>query len=352
MNNKYGFGIIGLGAIAGLHAKAIGEIKNADVAAVYDSIPGRAASFAEQHGGRPYDDLGAFFKDDATKFVIIATPSGLHLDAAVAAARAGKHVIVEKPLEITAERCREIIKAAAENGVMLSGIFQGRFSPAARKIREALDRKRFGKIILCDAYVKWYRSQEYYDSGAWRGTRDIDGGGALINQAIHALDLLLWFGGNVKEVSARAATLAHERIEVEDTLVSTVLFESGAMGTVTATTAVWPGSLRRIEVLGTEGTAIIEEDIIVRWDFAKEDPGDEEIRKSFCGGSQASGASDPMAISFTKHQMQFEDCIRAVETGGKPLVDGREATKAVALVEAMYKSAANGGKIQAYECRF
>ena len=343
MNGKHGFGIIGLGAIAGIHAKVISQMENAAVAAVYDLTPGRAASFAEHHGGRPYDDIGAFLKDDAVTFVVVATPSGLHLDAAVAAAKAGKHVIVEKPLEITVERCGEIIKAAAESGVLLSGIFQGRFSFGARKIREALDRGRFGKIILCDAYVKWFRSQQYYDSGVWRGTKEIDGGGALMNQAIHALDLMLWFGGNVKEVSARAATLAHERIEVEDTLVSTVLFESGAMGTVEATTAAWPGSLKRIEVLGTEGTAVIEEDAIVRWDFAKEEAGDAEIKKRFSADSHAGGASDPMAISHDGHRLQFEDCVRALETGGKLLIDGHEAAKAVALVQAMYKSAANGG---------
>ena len=349
--SKHGFGIVGLGAIAGIHATVIKQMENAALTAVYDSVPGRAAAFAEKHGGQPYEDLAAFLKDAATAFVVIATPSGLHLDAAVAAAKAGKHVIVEKPLEVTAERCGEIIKAAAENGVMLSGVFQGRFSWAAQKIREALDKGRFGKLILCDACVKWFRSQEYYDSGAWRGTKAIDGGGALMNQAIHALDMLLWFGGDVKEVSARAATRAHERIEVEDVLVSTLLFENGAMGTITATTAVWPGSLKRIEVLGTEGSVVLEEETIIRWDFAKEEPEDEVIRQRFAAGAHAGGASDPMAISHDGHKKQFEDCIRAVETGGKPLVDGCEAAKAVALVETIYQSAASGGQVHPYQCR-
>jgi predicted dehydrogenase len=345
VGNDRGFGIIGLGAIAGIHAQAIGQIEGARLAAVFDPAPERAASFAQANGGKPYDDMEAFLKDDDVKFVVIATPSGLHLDAAVAAARAGKHVIVEKPLEITVERCQHIIKAAAESAVMLSGIFQGRFSESSQTVRAAIDKGRFGKIILCDAYVKWYRSQAYYDSGAWRGTKDIDGGGALMNQAIHALDLLLWFGGGVKEVSARAATMAHERIEVEDTLVSTLLFESGAMGVVQATTAVWPGSSKRIELLGTEGTAVIEEDAIIRWDFAKEDPEDEEIRKRFSAAPQSGGASNPMGIGFAGHKAHFEDCVRAVESGDKPLVDGREAARSVALVQAMYKSASNGGQV-------
>ncbi|MDR0486896.1 MAG: Gfo/Idh/MocA family oxidoreductase [Treponema sp.] len=344
MSNKHGFGIIGLGAIAGVHARAIEQMENAAVTAVFDTVPGRAAAFAEKNGVRsavrPYDDLEAFLRDTDTEFVTITTPSGLHLDSAVAAARAGKHVIVEKPLEITTERCEKIIAAAAESGVLLSGIFQSRFFDAAQKIREAIDRGRFGKVILCDAYIKWYRSQEYYDSGAWRGTKQIDGGGALMNQSIHALDLLLWFGGNVKEVSSRCATRAHERIEVEDVLVSTLVFENGAMGTVEASTAVWPGAPKRIEILGTAGSAVMEEENIVQWKFADEQPEDESVRNQYSNNA-ATGASDPMGISPLGHQRQFEDCIKAVETGTSPLIDGRSAARAVALVEAMYQSAAS-----------
>ena len=345
MIGKHGIGIIGLGAVAGIHAAAIKGIEKAEITAVYDTVPGRALAFSEKHGGRAYEDLEAFLASPDFKFVTITTPSGLHQDAAIAAARAGKHIIVEKPLEITTERCEKIIRAADENGVMLSGIFQSRFFDGSRKVREALDQGRFGKIILCDAYVKWYRSQEYYDSTAWRGTKDLDGGGALMNQSIHALDLLLWFGGNVKEVSCRAATVAHERIEVEDVLVSTLMFENGAMGTLEATTAVWPGAPRRIEILGTRGSAVLEEDNIVQWQFMDEQPEDEKIRNLFSQKSSAGGASDPMGISSEGHRRQFEDCINAVETGGKPLVDGREAVRAVALVEAMYKSAASGSPV-------
>jgi predicted dehydrogenase len=249
---------------------------------------------------------------------------------------------VEKPLEITTERCRRIIKAADESGVLLSGVFQSRFYQAARLAKAALDQGRFGRLVLCDAYVKWHRSQEYYDSVAWRGTKQIDGGGALMNQSIHALDLLMWFAGDVKEVSARAATLAHERIEVEDALVSTVLFESGAMGTVEATTAVHSGFPKRIEILGTRGCAVLEEENIAQWSFDEEIPEDAQVRARFAQGSGASGSSDPMGISGEGHRLQFEDCIEAAESGRRPLVDGREAAKAVALVEAMYRSAADG----------
>jgi predicted dehydrogenase len=345
MSGKHGFGIIGLGAIAGIHAAAIRQIENAQVTAVYDTIPGYAAAFAEKHGGRPYNDLKSFLKCKDTDFVTITTPSALHQDASIASARAGKHIIVEKPLEITTQRCERIIHAAQESGVLLSGIFQSRFFDGSRKIREALDQGRFGKLILCDAYIKWFRSQEYYDSGAWRGTKEIDGGGALINQAIHALDLLLWFCGNVKEVFSRSATMAHERIDVEDVLVSTLVFENGAMGTVEASTAVWPGSPKRIEILGTHGSVVMEEESILRWDFAEKRPGDDEVVKQINKSSSAGGASDPMGINPEAHRRQFEDCIRAVETGSKPLIDGPAAAKPVALVEAMYKSAATGNAV-------
>jgi predicted dehydrogenase len=342
MKSKHGFGIIGLGAIAGIHAAALRQMDNAELTGVFDTIPKYAAAFTEKHGGRPYDDLESFLKCPEIEFVTITTPSALHQDAAIAAARSGKHIIVEKPMEISTERCERIIQAASENGVLLSGVFQSRFFDGSRKVREALDQQRFGKIILCDAYIKWYRSQEYYDSGAWRGTKEIDGGGALMNQAIHALDLLLWFGGNVKEVSSRCATMAHERIDVEDVLVSTLVFESGALGTVEASTAVWPGAPKRIEILGTRGSVVMEEENITRWDFDDQRPGDNEVKKLLSSNTSIGGASDPMGINPEGHRRQFEDCIMAVETKGKPLIDGLSAAKAVALVEAMYKSAAAG----------
>ena len=333
MKKKHGFGIIGLGVIAETHAAAIGNMENAELKAVIDNDPEHARDFAKRYGGDSFTSLEKFLKCPDLEFVTITTPSGYHGDAAIAALKAGKHVIVEKPLEITTERCKKIIETANENGVTLSGIFQCRFYDSSIKIREALDQGRFGKIILCNGYSKCHRSQEYYDGGAWRGTKAVDGGGALMNQAIHTLDLLLWFCGDVKEVSCRSATMAHERIEVEDVLVSTLLFENGAMGTAEASTAVWPEVPKQIEILGTKGSVVMEEDKIVRWEFMDKKPEDENVIKQF---------KELDSKNYLGHKRQFEDFIRAVENGGKPLVDGFEATKAVALVEAMYKSAASG----------
>ncbi|MDL2229101.1 Gfo/Idh/MocA family oxidoreductase [Treponema sp. OttesenSCG-928-L16] len=340
--DRYGFGIIGLGAIASIHADALKQIPAAELTALYDTVPGRARDFAEKYGGSAYDDLEAFLDHPGLDIVTVTTPSGLHRDVSIAAAQKGKHLIVEKPLEISPERCDDVIKAASSAGVLLGGIFQSRFFDSARLIKKAIDQGRFGKIVLCDAYVKWFRSQEYYDSGAWRGTKEIDGGGALMNQSIHAADLLLWFGGAVKEVYSFSETLTHERIEVEDTLVASIRFKSGALGSLEASTSVWPGSPKRIEVRGSSGSAVMEEEKIIVWDFEKELPEDAQIRERYSGNTNGSGAADPMAISFYGHQMQFEDFLDALRDKRPPLVDGREARKAVELIRSIYTSAETG----------
>ncbi len=200
----------------------------------------------------------------------ICSPSGAHLDPALAAAKAGKHVVVEKPLEITTARCDEIIQATDAAGVKLGVTFQSRFHQASQLLKQAMVEGRFGTVTLGDAYVKWFRSQQYYDSGAWRGTWKLDGGGALMNQAIHSVDLLLWLMGDVVEVHARTATMTHQRIEVEDVAVATLQFRSGALGVIEATTTAYPGSLKRIEICGSGGMAVLEEEDLKQWQFLNE----------------------------------------------------------------------------------
>ena len=262
-----GFGIIGCGMISSFHAKAIASVRGAKLVACYDALPAAAERLAKQTGCRPYSDLGQMLEDPAIEVVTIATPSGAHLEPAVAAAEAGKHVIVEKPLEITLKRCDAILAAARKSKVQVATIFPSRFHASSVEIKRAIEAERFGRITLGDAYVKWYRPQKYYDSGAWRGTWQLDGGGALMNQAVHSVDLLTWLLGPVAEVTARWGLLAHERIAVEDTVVATLRFASGALGVLEATTAAYPGYLKRIEVHGSEGSAVMEEEDIVKWDF-------------------------------------------------------------------------------------
>ncbi|OHD82101.1 MAG: oxidoreductase [Spirochaetes bacterium RIFOXYC1_FULL_54_7] len=339
-----GFGVIGTGMIAAFHAKALQAIPSARLVASYDNRPGAAASFGSSHGGRAYDSLDRFLADPELQVVTICTPSGMHLEPALAAIEAGKHVIVEKPIEITLERCDRMIEAADKQGVKLAGIFPSRFHDVSKVIKAQIDDGRFGRLSLGDAYVKWFRSEEYYRSSNWKGTWKYDGGGALMNQSIHAVDLLQWFMGPVESVQACAATIGHEGIEVEDTAVAVLRYANGALGVIEGSTAVYPGFLKRLEISGTTGSVIMEEEDITTWSFAEIRPDDDAIRSKFANTpTSGGGAADPGAIGFHGHQHQFEDFLRVLESGkGKPLVDGLEARKAVAIIVAIYESARTG----------
>jgi predicted dehydrogenase len=332
--------------IAHFHAKAIQAIPGARVVGCFNQTLPKAEAFAREYGCRAYAQLDELLADPEVQIITICTPSGAHLEPALAAARAGKHVVVEKPLEITLDRCDAIIAACEEAGVRLATIFPSRFSPANIALKEAIAAGRFGRLTLGDTYVKWWRTQEYYDSGGWRGTWALDGGGAYMNQAIHNVDLLYWLMGDVREVCGLTATLAHERIEVEDVGTAVVRFANGALGTLEAATSVYPGLLKKTEIHGTTGSAIIEQDSIVLWEFQQPLPGDAALLQQLGKGNTVSGgAADPKAISFVGHQRQFEDFIAAIETGRPPIIDGREGRKSVEIILAIYESSRSGRRI-------
>jgi UDP-N-acetyl-2-amino-2-deoxyglucuronate dehydrogenase len=344
---KHGFGIIGTGAIADLHARSIMQIKNADLFAVYDIDRKKSKAFGEKFKCVSCDDPDVLLEDKRIDIVCICTPSGLHLEPALSAIGNGKHCIIEKPLEVNLERCDKIIDAAKRKGVLIAGIFPSRFLPVNQEIKKAVDEKRFGKFVLGDAYVKWFRSQEYYDSVKWRGTWEFDGGGALMNQGIHSVDLLQWYLGPVESVQALATCVGHSNIEVEDTIVANLKFANGALGVIEATVAVFPGSYKRIEILGTEGSVILEEDKLTAWKFLKETKVDDAIRKLHSGASDSGGGvSNPMAINITGHKYQIEDMIMSLDKGNKPMVDGIEARKSVEIVLNIYKSSKSGGTVK------
>jgi predicted dehydrogenase len=345
--STHGFGIIGCGMIANFHVKAINDIPGAKVAACFDTIAASADRLAAATGCRAYHNLDEMMADPAVTVVTIGTPSGAHMEPAVAAARAGKHVIVEKPLEVTLEKCDAIIQACEENKVKLSAIFPSRFHDSNVELKRAIDEKRFGRLTLGDSYVKWFRPQSYYDAGAWRGTWKLDGGGALMNQAIHSVDLLTWLMGPVAEVHARTATLAHERIEVEDTAVATLQFAGGALGVIEASTAAYPGYLKRIEIHGSEGSAMIEEEDIVKWDFAKPGERDAAVMQSMANRhSTGGGASDPTAIGHHGHAKQFRDVLAAIDENRTPAIDGHEGRRSVEIILAIYRSARSGQAVR------
>ena len=337
-----GFAIVGTGMVAGIHARAIARCAGAKLVCVVSRSPERGQAFAALHGA---PTVTATVEEMADRpdvdVVVITTPSGAHLEPALTAARAGKHLIVEKPLEITPERADHVIEAAAVAGVKLATIFQNRFGKGAQRVKAAIDAGRLGRLVVCSASVKWHRSADYYLT-PWKGTWDLDGGGALMNQAIHGVDLLQWFAGMPTTVTAFISHLVHSGIEADDTAVASLRFPGGALGTIEASTAVWPGWARRIELCGEKGSICLEDDRITRWDFLDAHEEDARIRAAIEDQDLGSGAGDPAAISILGHQRQIEDFVAAIREDRPPVVDGPEGRRAVALVHAIYESARRG----------
>ena len=339
----YGFGIIGCGMVADVHAAAITELEHGELVAVSSRNFANVGRLVDENHVDGYSEYREMLKRDDLDIVCVCTPSGVHLEAAVASAEAGKHIIVEKPLEVTLERCDQIIQACDEAGVRLCAIFNSRFVEGSQLLKKTIISGRFGTLSLGSAYIKWHRPQAYYDSGGWRGTWELDGGGALMNQSIHAVDLLQYFMGPVEAVQSFTGTLAHERIEVEDVAVTALRFENGALGIIKGATAVYPGFLKRIEISGSNGTVILQEEDITTWEFDPELPEDAETRRKFAKRqSGGGGAADPRAISHTNHRRQMANLIHSIETGTAHLVDGREGRKAVEIILAIYKSSREG----------
>lgn len=340
------FGIIGTGSISNIHAQAIAAMDGSSLHAVFNHNPNSAKKFAGIYGAKTVSDFDEFLADPELEIVTIATPSGAHFDPAIAALKAGKHVICEKPLEITTARIDAMMSVATAQKRVLAAILNRRFNPAMDAIKQASVQQRFGCLTSASCYFKWFRNQAYYDSAAWRGTWALDGGGALMNQGIHSVDALLYLAGPVKSVQANTACLAHERIEVEDTVVALLEFENGARGVIEGSTCCWSktGHPARIQLCGTEGSAFLADETIEVWDFKNEQAHDAEVRSNLMRGSQTGlGANDPKAIQSLQHQRNFEEVVNAIQAGREPQTSAAESRKAVALIEAIYQSAASSG---------
>jgi predicted dehydrogenase len=333
-------GIIGCGMISEFQAEAIAKVPGARVVAFCDKVKAAAEARALRFGGKVYTAVEDLVKNPDIDAISICTPSGMHMEAAIAGANAKKHVMVEKPIEVTLDRVDQIIAACRMNGVTLGAIFPRRFMDSSRALKNAVESGRFGTIVLADVYIKWHRTQEYYANGGWRGTFRYDGGGALMNQGIHGIDLLQWIMGGVDDVTAFTATRAHTGIEVEDVAVASLRFRSGALGVIEGTTGAWPGTKIRIEISGTDGSVVMEDETILTWQFRSERPEDENIRRQFGQGSAATGgAGDPRAINSEGHRKQFQDFVEAIRENRQPRIDGAEARTAVAIITAIYRSA-------------
>ena len=341
------FGIIGAGMIGHFHAKAITAMAGGTLHSVFDLRYEAADKLATEYGAIAHSDMAAFLADEELEIVTVGTPSGAHLDPTLAALQAGKHAIVEKPLEITTERIDQLMQAAAAHGKTLAAVLNRRFHPGMNAFKKASDEGRFGTLASASAYIKWYRDQAYYDSAGWRGTWALDGGGALMNQSIHTVDALIYLAGPVKSVQANTALLAHERIEVEDHCVALIEFENGARGVIEASTCTWSkdGHPARVQLAGTDGSVFLADEAFEIWDFKEEKPEDTEIKSTLMKGQEAGlGANDPSAINFYQHQRNFEEVVAAIAEGRDPSTSASEARKSVEVITAIYESAKSGGK--------
>ncbi|WP_219835774.1 Gfo/Idh/MocA family protein [Paenibacillus sp. R14(2021)] len=341
MTTTMNFAIVGYGMISAIHARSIQELPGANLIAVYGHNRERAQAFAANYGAAAYDDYERMLENADIDIVCILTPSGSHAELGIAAAKAGKHVIVEKPIAITLESADRLIESCKVNNVKLCCISQHRYDHAIIALKNAVDSGQLGQLNFGASHTKWYRTQAYYDNNEWRGTWALDGGGALMNQSVHYIDLLQYIMGPVDEVFAYCATRAHAGIEVEDVGAATVKFKSGAIGLIEGNTSAYPGFSTRLDIYGSDGGVIIENDEVKEWKLRNEglyEPPKTKV-ESIVGASRAD-------ISHHSHKLQIADFMKAIRTRQEPLVNGLEGRKTLQIVLSLYESARTGKPIQ------
>jgi UDP-N-acetyl-2-amino-2-deoxyglucuronate dehydrogenase len=333
---SFGFGIIGCGNIARIHAQAIRAIPRSRLIGFCGKSREKTQRIADEFESAWTLELQQFLDNPEMQAVSICAPSGIHAEIGIQSAQAGKHVLVEKPIDVTRSKAVALIEACRKVEVKLGVIFQSRFLPAVQFLKRSIDEGRLGKILATDAYVKWYRAPEYYEAASWRGTQALDGGGALINQSIHTIDLLQFLAGPVESVFGLTRRL-HHAIETEDTAAAVVNFRGGAIGVIQGSTSFFPGFSRRLEIHGENGSAILDGNDITCWKL-KESAGILSPLEDLCSKDSSDGASNPMNLDIAGHRRQIEDFIESIEQGRGVLVPGEEGLKALEIVLAVYQS--------------
>jgi predicted dehydrogenase len=336
----WNFGIIGAGNISDFHAKAVKSLRHAKLVGICGTNQEKVKALALKYSCKAFNDTTELLESPDIDIVLIATPSGAHMEPVIEAARCRKHVLCEKPLEVKLERIDKMIAAHETAGTKLGGIFNYRFTEAVRILKKAVDDGRFGVITNASVYVPWWRNDEYYRS-SWRGTQALDGGGALMNQSIHMVDLLQYMMGPVVSLNAYTAKLGHPQIEVEDTAVAILKFKNKALGMVYGSTASYPGQPRRLEITGTKGTVIMEDSNFKIWQFDEQLEEDTEIKRKYSAIGGGGGASDPLSIPFEPHAQNIAAFINSVEQNSPFEIDGKEAKKSIEIVLGIYESAKN-----------
>lgn len=333
MSKTLKWGIVGCGTISQLHCVALEFVENAELYAVCDIIEERAKEKAAEFGAKKiYTSYQEMLLDPEIDAVSICTPSGMHGEMCIQAALAGKHILCEKPMEITADKMQKIIDCIEETNVKMGCVFQRRCENKFKAVKDAIASGRFGKVILADAYLKYYRSQEYYDSADWRATWELDGGGALMNQGVHGIDLLIWIAGDVESVFARCGALVRN-IEVEDTAIASLKFKNGALGNIEGTTSVYPGMETLLEIHCEKGSIVIGDSGIKEW---KIENSDEEA--PVIEAPTFAIKDDPAKLPYTSHVAPYQDLADAILYDRKPAITPQEARKSVDLILAIYRS--------------
>jgi predicted dehydrogenase len=333
----YGFGILGAGTIAPTHCKAIRALPNARLAACCDVERPKAEKLAAEFGiPHVYTDFHQMLDREDVDVVEIVTWSGVHAEQGLAAAQAGKHLVITKPIDTRLERIDRLIETCRARGVKLGATHQFRGYPSYKRLKSALDEGRLGRLFMGNGFLKWWRGQDYYDSAAWRGTWNLDGGGALMNQAIHYVDMLTWLMGPPLSLRGFLATQCHD-IEVEDCATAAITWENGALGTFQGATCIYKGLPARIEVHGERGNVVLEGDRIIRWEVEGE-----ELETGAAGTGSVSNPGSGLGEAVDAHVEQIGDVLAAIEEDREPAISGAEARRAVEIILGIYHSAWNG----------
>ncbi len=343
MRRKIRFALVGCGLVGPAHARSIGEIDGAELVVACSRTEANVRAFAAEHGCEWTTDYAGLLDRDDVDVVSITTPPWCHEEQAAAAAAAGKHIVLEKPIARTIEEGERIIESCRAAKVKLAVIFQNRWRKSYALLKQQVEAGALGELLLGDTYVKWFRPQAYYENDAWRGTHEGEGGGALINQGIHAIDSLQWIMGPVEWLFGQTTTTRHHNIETEDLGVAMLRYSNGAMGVIEAATALKPGLPDKLEIHGTRGTVVVEGGRIAVWQVEGQD---EAEMKALADEPTGSGASDPMAFPISWHKQQYEDMVSAIQEDRQPAVDGQEGQKALRIVRAIYESNRIGAKVE------
>ncbi|MEA3399643.1 MAG: Gfo/Idh/MocA family oxidoreductase [Armatimonadota bacterium] len=339
-----GFGIVGCGLVSQFHGAAITNSPKAEVVAATDLDEDRLNEFVASYGGEKAGSFEALLEDERIDVINVLTPNAMHAQFAVPALEAGKHVIVEKPPEMTLAKTDRMIQAAQANDRKLAICLQVRFRESIRAISSAIEQGRFGRLLEGDAYMKWFRDTDYYLMDDWRSKRE-QGAGVTIQHAFHYIDLLHHLMGPVSVVDARMTNLTHPQVQLEDTLKAFLYFESGAEGLIEASTALWPGEPPRIEVNGEDGVAITQGEVMLTWQFREERPEDEEVLQ-IGRDTVAAGGTGAADLSYEEHMWVIEDMVDAIVEDRDPFITAQSARHSLEMALAMYRSADTGEPVE------